>query len=178
MLITCPKCTTSYEVDSSSLSPAGGSVRCARCEHSWFAANTAAIAAIEQAYRSEIAEFSCTLASPSTGTELVPVIKPPAAAHTRAETVEIGNSGEKVSINRILPRKPLRVRQSVTTPFLPSRLELPHQPALRLAIAARARRNRLFERGKTSLVPPCMGSALLTGMATGGRSAREPSSPR
>jgi predicted Zn finger-like uncharacterized protein len=103
MLITCPKCTTSYQVDPSSLSPTGGSVHCARCEHSWFAANTAAIAAIEQAYRAEIAEFSCTLARPSTGTEVVQVIKAIAATHAPVEAVENGNSDEEVSGNRITP---------------------------------------------------------------------------
>lgn len=40
MLITCPQCATSYRVDSVALG-AGRSVRCARCQTSWFAtANT------------------------------------------------------------------------------------------------------------------------------------------
>jgi predicted Zn finger-like uncharacterized protein len=37
MLIVCPTCATSYEVEAASLSPAGRSVRCARCKEVWFA---------------------------------------------------------------------------------------------------------------------------------------------
>src|SRR5215471_13545467 len=64
MLITCPSCAGSYEVDPSSLSPAGGLVYCAHCGRTSFAANTAAMLAIEQLYRAEIAEFSRTLSPP------------------------------------------------------------------------------------------------------------------
>jgi predicted Zn finger-like uncharacterized protein len=37
MLIVCPDCTTSYEIDAAKLG-AGRSVRCARCASTWFAA--------------------------------------------------------------------------------------------------------------------------------------------
>jgi predicted Zn finger-like uncharacterized protein len=69
MLITCPKCATSYQVDSSSLSPAGQSVHCDRCGHVWFAANLAALAEVPRLYRIEIAEFSGALATPVYGPE-------------------------------------------------------------------------------------------------------------
>jgi predicted Zn finger-like uncharacterized protein len=71
MLITCPKCATSYQVDSSSLSPAGQSVHCDRCRHTWFAANLAALAEVSRAYRIEIAAFSGALAAPLYGPESV-----------------------------------------------------------------------------------------------------------
>jgi predicted Zn finger-like uncharacterized protein len=61
MLITCPSCAGSYELDPSSLGPAGGSLHCGRCGRTWFVANTAAMLAIEQGYRAEIAEFSRAL---------------------------------------------------------------------------------------------------------------------
>ena len=64
MLITCPSCADSYALDPSTLGPAGGSLHCGRCGRTWFVANTAAMLAIEQAYRAEIAEFSRTLAAP------------------------------------------------------------------------------------------------------------------
>src|SRR5215475_7353985 len=54
MLITCQSCATSYEVGPSSLGPSGRSVRCARCGHVWFAANTQALSAIAQAHRAEL----------------------------------------------------------------------------------------------------------------------------
>src|SRR5262245_21111425 len=37
MLIVCPSCATSYQVEPESLGQAGRSVRCARCQHVWFA---------------------------------------------------------------------------------------------------------------------------------------------
>jgi predicted Zn finger-like uncharacterized protein len=64
LLITCPSCADSYELDPSTLGPAGGSLHCGRCGRTWFVANTAAMLAIEQAYRAEIAEFSRALALP------------------------------------------------------------------------------------------------------------------
>jgi predicted Zn finger-like uncharacterized protein len=73
MLIVCPNCATSYQVEPSSLGPAGRSVRCARCQGTWFAANTEAMGAIAQAHRSDIAEF----ASPPAADD--PAALPPAA---------------------------------------------------------------------------------------------------
>jgi predicted Zn finger-like uncharacterized protein len=37
MLIVCPNCATSYQVEPPSLGPGGRSVRCARCQNQWFA---------------------------------------------------------------------------------------------------------------------------------------------
>ena len=37
MLIVCPNCATSYQVEPPSLGPGGRSVRCARCRNLWFA---------------------------------------------------------------------------------------------------------------------------------------------
>jgi len=36
MLISCPNCTTRYDVDDERFSPDGRSVRCAECDESWF----------------------------------------------------------------------------------------------------------------------------------------------
>jgi predicted Zn finger-like uncharacterized protein len=36
-MIVCPTCATSYMVDPASLGPAGRTVRCTRCKHTWFA---------------------------------------------------------------------------------------------------------------------------------------------
>ena len=58
MLITCTNCATSYEVTASSLGPTGRSVRCARCRHVWFAANTEALAEIAEAHRVDVAALS------------------------------------------------------------------------------------------------------------------------
>ena len=37
MLIVCPNCTTSYQIDPASVGPGGRTVRCARCKTTWFA---------------------------------------------------------------------------------------------------------------------------------------------
>ncbi len=58
MLIACPNCTSSYRVEPSSLGPAGRSVRCVRCKKVWFAANSAALAAIAYSHRAEVTEFA------------------------------------------------------------------------------------------------------------------------
>ena len=54
MRITCTNCSTSYEIESASLGLAGRSVRCARCSHMWFVANTAALAAIADEHRADV----------------------------------------------------------------------------------------------------------------------------
>jgi predicted Zn finger-like uncharacterized protein len=45
MLIVCPNCTTSYEVDPATLGAAGRSVRCARCKRIWLAGRAPGAAA-------------------------------------------------------------------------------------------------------------------------------------
>jgi predicted Zn finger-like uncharacterized protein len=37
MILTCPSCTTRYEVDAAKFPPAGRTVRCAKCGHVWHA---------------------------------------------------------------------------------------------------------------------------------------------
>ena len=54
MLIVCPNCATSYQVETSSLGATGRSVRCVRCKNVWFTANTAAMAAISLAHHQDL----------------------------------------------------------------------------------------------------------------------------
>jgi predicted Zn finger-like uncharacterized protein len=54
MLISCPNCATSYEVDRTSLGSSGRSVRCLRCRHVWFVSNPAAFANIANAHRADM----------------------------------------------------------------------------------------------------------------------------
>lgn len=55
MLIVCPNCATSYQVEPSSLGATGRSVRCVRCRKVWFAANTEAMAAISLSHQQDLA---------------------------------------------------------------------------------------------------------------------------
>jgi len=63
MLITCTNCATSYEIAADALGPAGRSVRCVRCQHVWFAANTGALADIAEAHRADMEAFSAVPSS-------------------------------------------------------------------------------------------------------------------
>jgi predicted Zn finger-like uncharacterized protein len=62
MLIVCQNCGTSYQIDSAALGPTGRSVRCVRCDHVWFAANTGALSAISEAHRSDLAALGTATA--------------------------------------------------------------------------------------------------------------------
>jgi predicted Zn finger-like uncharacterized protein len=60
MHLVCPKCATSYRLDAAAIGAEGRSVRCARCQHVWFAAAsdlqpaTADITRDEAAFRVEL----------------------------------------------------------------------------------------------------------------------------
>jgi len=58
MLITCTNCASSYQVTAASLGPSGRSVRCARCQHVWFAANTEAMVDVAEAHRADLAAIA------------------------------------------------------------------------------------------------------------------------
>jgi predicted Zn finger-like uncharacterized protein len=60
MLIVCPNCATSYQVEPSSLGATGRSVRCVRCRKVWFTPNTASMAAIAHSHQQDMAAFSST----------------------------------------------------------------------------------------------------------------------
>jgi predicted Zn finger-like uncharacterized protein len=72
MQIVCPNCATSYQVEPSSVGPAGRSVRCARCRTVWFAANTAALSEIAASHRAEMAQFATTGSGDAAGPAPVP----------------------------------------------------------------------------------------------------------
>jgi predicted Zn finger-like uncharacterized protein len=86
MLITCTSCATSYEVAPSTLGPSGRSVRCVRCRHVWFAANTEALAEIAQAHRADVAAL--TDAPPAGGD---PPLQPVTAADDPAMAPDLGD---------------------------------------------------------------------------------------
>ncbi len=58
MLIVCPNCATSYQVEPPSLGATGRSVRCVRCKKVWFAANTEAMAAISLSHQQDLAALA------------------------------------------------------------------------------------------------------------------------
>lgn len=58
MLIVCPNCATSYQVEPSSLGATGRSVRCVRCRKVWFAVNTESMAEISRSFQQDMAAFA------------------------------------------------------------------------------------------------------------------------
>jgi predicted Zn finger-like uncharacterized protein len=54
MLIICPNCATSYQIEPSSLGAAGRSVRCVRCRTIWFVRDPEALSAITRDFRAEL----------------------------------------------------------------------------------------------------------------------------
>jgi predicted Zn finger-like uncharacterized protein len=67
MLIVCPNCATSYQVETSSLGPTGRSVRCVRCRNVWFAHDPAALAAVADAHRSDMQTLAASIAAVARG---------------------------------------------------------------------------------------------------------------
>src|SRR5688572_33057384 len=97
MLIVCPQCVMSYQLDAASIGGGGRSVRCVRCKHVWFVPPVAPVPAIApqpetaaaEAAPSEEAAFRAELggdpaAKPEPGAEaldgdLIAVDSPPAS---------------------------------------------------------------------------------------------------
>jgi predicted Zn finger-like uncharacterized protein len=76
MLIVCPDCATSYQVEPNSLRPGGRSVRCARCQNVWFATAPTVVPAMTAVQDWDIID---------TGPRVPSVDSPPAAEPAPAE---------------------------------------------------------------------------------------------
>src|SRR5436190_21264924 len=94
MLIACPDCATSYQIEPASLGRTGRPVRCNRCRHVWFVANRAALQEVAEAFRADLVapplapEPPPTEASPTTpvaefaGPDTTEAPSPPASPFT------------------------------------------------------------------------------------------------
>ncbi|HET7156748.1 MAG TPA: MJ0042-type zinc finger domain-containing protein [Hyphomicrobiaceae bacterium] len=89
MLIVCPNCTTSYQVEPATLGTTGRSVRCARCKKVWFASNTESMAEISRSFHQDMAAFAAPDTDPGfsqvperppTATEQPPIADAPSIA--------------------------------------------------------------------------------------------------
>ena len=92
MLIVCPNCATSYQVDSASLGSTGRSVRCVRCRNVWFARDPSALPAIADAHRSDMQTLAASIAAvargevdPQMAVPNGPLEETPAPAHSPSE---------------------------------------------------------------------------------------------
>ena len=122
MLLTCPSCETSFRVDPRALGSAGRTVRCARCQNSWFAAPEREQEAVvmAEAVASEGASASLSVLpagdpvswqEPAVEDETAPPLAPEgfsaAPSVAEAETEEVENKPAR----RVRPR-PARRRTS------------------------------------------------------------------
>ncbi|HUZ33301.1 MAG TPA: zinc-ribbon domain-containing protein [Xanthobacteraceae bacterium] len=84
MLIICPSCATSYDVDLATLSPAGRQVRCSRCSTVWHAELSQADKILAAA--AAIAPHAEPAVAPATapGASADPAVPPPEAAAPEA----------------------------------------------------------------------------------------------
>jgi predicted Zn finger-like uncharacterized protein len=91
MLIVCPNCATSYQVEPSSLGTAGRPVRCVRCKKTWFAASPDAALAITPSHREDLpglvgAPLSDAHVQPPTQNGGFPALEAPPIAPEAPET--------------------------------------------------------------------------------------------
>ncbi len=87
MLIACPSCATTYQIELVALGPAGRSVRCSHCRNTWFATQGDALAATAAAMAADAPEPTPDLPAVITradempdGVWMVPDAPPPEAS--------------------------------------------------------------------------------------------------
>ena len=86
MLIVCPSCSTSYEIDPASLGATGRTVRCARCKATWFAAAKKQAPEVNAFVDGVIAEADAQTAAPqSSAPAAAPPPPPPPPAPAAAD---------------------------------------------------------------------------------------------
>src|SRR5687768_4134756 len=127
MLIVCPSCATSYQIEPSSLGAAGRPVRCVRCRKIWFAGNTGALADIARAHREDVNIYTAAnsvagLAEPDEAAPAGPPADPPNLPEIPvADTVEPPPPEAVAWDDRGPARRP--EPQDEAPPHLPSAIE-------------------------------------------------------
>ncbi len=129
MLIVCPNCATSYQVEASSLGATGRSVRCVRCQKVWFAANTEAMAAISLSHQQDLAALGHGGEPPAEGALAEapadpPMSQPPAPEFERDDRGPGPLPGPR---EHDVPDAPVRVDDAPA--LVPSQEAAPEPPA-------------------------------------------------
>jgi predicted Zn finger-like uncharacterized protein len=93
MLIHCPTCTTSYEVNPSSLGAAGRSVRCVRCRTVWFAATRPAEPA---------AAIGRRMAAGPVSQNAAPISAPPSSSATNGDVSPVAGEEDVDAVAAIV----------------------------------------------------------------------------
>ena len=159
LMIVCPNCATSYQVEPSSLGATGRSVRCVRCKQVWFAPNTDAMAAVPR-----VAAFA------TAGADAPPADQAPAKTGADQPPVEELDRDDRgpaplpEPADYQLPPEPVPVDDA--PPLAPADPEAPPQPAAASipedieSVAAR-RLRRPPPRAKSRWPMPGWGTAIL-----------------
>src|SRR3954468_23776440 len=134
MLIVCPNCGTSYQIEPGSLGP-GRSVRCMRCRNVWFAANTNAMAAIAKAHREDLSRLKALPAAAAP--PFAPPPSPPGALASQIDSL-VSVEAEQVPVaadsNDGLPDDPAlpgaTAPLGTERPPLPEPMLIDHAPPL------------------------------------------------
>jgi predicted Zn finger-like uncharacterized protein len=85
MLIVCPNCTTSYEINAAAVGTAGRTVRCVRCKSTWFAAAPKPEKKMDAFVDGVIAEAEAQKETPAARDTAQPPSPPAAAAEAPAD---------------------------------------------------------------------------------------------
>jgi len=99
MLIVCPNCATSYQVESNSLGQNGRSVRCARCRNVWFASIPTAVATLAGSDEWDVIDAGVP---PSSLGQLEPAARPAGASANFAPPadIDVGGLGAEIATER------------------------------------------------------------------------------
>ena len=126
MLIDCPNCATSYQVDAASIGAHGRSVRCARCRNVWFAepaanASSSPDSASDDAvaaFRAELGPEPQPAAEPSAPLEPAPAVDAStdanAAAEPTASATDERPAEESLAIEQAAPIAPSNIPIPIT----------------------------------------------------------------
>jgi len=105
MILTCPKCATSYTVDASKIPPEGRTVKCASCGHRWSAQ------AVSLAVDGDD-DFSASVATPAPPVDDIIAVEPPAPENTDLSEAE---GPEIPKVYRARKADERKVRQAAAT---------------------------------------------------------------
>ena len=121
MLIVCPSCATSYDVDAASLRPNGRQVRCVRCRSVWHAELTQAEKLIAAAEALAPVRRAVEAMAEIAAEDWPPAEEQPVTAETEAADEPEPSSG---AVEEELPAPP----ENVAAPSQPSELEVESPP--------------------------------------------------
>ena len=103
MLIVCPNCATSYQVEPNSLGPDGRSVRCARCRNVWFATMPTLMSTTVGSDEWVVIDTGARLPPPVSRAESADASERAMAGFTAPEDIDVAGLGAAIDGVRVEP---------------------------------------------------------------------------